>query len=374
MSGMMLNFAGVTATSVPGAPTIGTATATGKTTATVAYTAPASNGGSVITSYTATSSPSGITGTLSQAGSGTITVSGLTANTAYTFTVTATNAIGQSAASAASNSITTLAVTCATFTSSGSYSWVAPSGVTSASAVVVSAAASPCGSGAAGDLVYGNGFAVTPGNTYTVYIAAAGAACTSAQTSLRQAFSPNNYLVVAGHYGVTTYCRGTAVSGFGNGNGGMSGGAGGYTGNGGGTGVAGSGGGGGGGGGQGAVNAPPYYNTSGFGGGGGVGIYGAGSNGAAGTGGCTTYGGSGGGGGSGGSSGTAGSAPSYSGGTGGNGGAYGGSRGDRGFSCYNCGCRTYGTRGQPAGGAVRIVWCVGGQRGAPSFPSTNVGP
>jgi hypothetical protein len=91
---------------IPGAPTIGTATATGSTTATVVYTAPASDGGSVITSYTATSSPSGITGTLSQSGSGTITVSGLTTNTAYTFTVTATNAIGTSAASAASNSVT----------------------------------------------------------------------------------------------------------------------------------------------------------------------------------------------------------------------------------------------------------------------------
>ena len=91
---------------VPGAPTIGTATATNNTTATVDYTAPVSDGGATITSYTATSSPSGITGTLSQAGSGTITISGLTLGTPYTFTVTATNSAGTSAASAASNSVT----------------------------------------------------------------------------------------------------------------------------------------------------------------------------------------------------------------------------------------------------------------------------
>lgn len=94
----------------PDAPTIGTATATGTTTATVAYTAPAFNGGSPITSYTATSSPGGITGTISQAGSGTITVSGLSSGTNYTFTVTATNAFGTSASSSASNSIITVPV------------------------------------------------------------------------------------------------------------------------------------------------------------------------------------------------------------------------------------------------------------------------
>jgi hypothetical protein len=92
---------------ISGAPTIGTATATGSTTATVVFTAPTSNGGSAITSYTATSSPGGITGTLNQSGSGTITVSGLSPGASYTFTVTATNAVGTSAASAASNSITT---------------------------------------------------------------------------------------------------------------------------------------------------------------------------------------------------------------------------------------------------------------------------
>jgi len=94
----------------PNAPTIGTATATSSTTATVAYTAPAFDGGSPITSYTATSSPSGITGTISQAGSGTITVSGLSAGITYTFTVTATNIIGTSNPSSASNSTTTVPV------------------------------------------------------------------------------------------------------------------------------------------------------------------------------------------------------------------------------------------------------------------------
>ena len=88
----------------PDAPTIGTASA-GNTQATVPFTAPSSDGGSAITSYTATSSPGDFTGTISQSGSGSIIVSGLTNGTAYTFTVTATNAIGTSLASAVSNSV-----------------------------------------------------------------------------------------------------------------------------------------------------------------------------------------------------------------------------------------------------------------------------
>ena len=89
---------------VPLAPTIGTAAVASSTSATVAFTAP-DTGGSAITGYTATSTPGSITHT---GASSPITVSGLTPNTAYTFTVTATNAIGTGAASAASNSITTL--------------------------------------------------------------------------------------------------------------------------------------------------------------------------------------------------------------------------------------------------------------------------
>jgi hypothetical protein len=90
----------ITATTVPQAPTIGTATA-GNASATVTYTANAT-GGKAVSTYTATSSPGSLTGT----GSSPITVSGLTNGTAYTFTVTATNANGTSTASAASNSVT----------------------------------------------------------------------------------------------------------------------------------------------------------------------------------------------------------------------------------------------------------------------------
>lgn len=86
----------------PGAPTIGTATA-GNAQATVAFTAPASNGGSPITSYTVTANPGAIT---RNATSSPYTFTGLTNGTAYTFTVTATNATGTGAASAASNSVT----------------------------------------------------------------------------------------------------------------------------------------------------------------------------------------------------------------------------------------------------------------------------
>jgi len=92
---------GVTATTVPQAPTIGTATA-GDAQASVTFTANAT-GGSAITSYIVTSSPGNIT---ASGASSPLTVTGLTNGTAYTFTVTATNANGTSAASAASSSVT----------------------------------------------------------------------------------------------------------------------------------------------------------------------------------------------------------------------------------------------------------------------------
>lgn len=90
------------AATVPGAPTIGTATG-GNATASVTFTPPASDGGSAIIDYTVTSTPGNKTANFA---SSPITVSGLSNGTAYTFAVTARNAIGSSVASAASNTVT----------------------------------------------------------------------------------------------------------------------------------------------------------------------------------------------------------------------------------------------------------------------------
>ncbi|HCE45674.1 MAG TPA: laccase [Lentisphaeria bacterium] len=87
---------------LPGAPTVGKITA-GIGQATVAFTAPVSNGGSPITSYTVTSNPGGFTAAKKTSP---IIVTGLTGGTPYTFTVTATNALGTGAASAASGAVT----------------------------------------------------------------------------------------------------------------------------------------------------------------------------------------------------------------------------------------------------------------------------
>ena len=93
----------VIAAVVPGAPTIGAATA-GEQQATVSFAPPVFNGGTAITGYTATSNPNGVTGTCA---SSPCVITGLQAGTSYTFTVTATNAAGTGAPSAASNAVTT---------------------------------------------------------------------------------------------------------------------------------------------------------------------------------------------------------------------------------------------------------------------------
>jgi hypothetical protein len=93
----------VTPLTAPTAPT-GVMATRGVATAVVSWTAPVSNGGSSVTRYTVKASPGGRTATTT--GATTATVTGLASNTSYTFTVTATNAIGTSAASAASTAAT----------------------------------------------------------------------------------------------------------------------------------------------------------------------------------------------------------------------------------------------------------------------------
>jgi len=85
----------------PDAPTGVSATSGGNATTTVSWTAP-SDGGSAITSYTATSNA----GQTCSNATTSCSVAGLTNGTPYTFTVTATNAIGVSDPSAASAAAT----------------------------------------------------------------------------------------------------------------------------------------------------------------------------------------------------------------------------------------------------------------------------
>lgn len=92
----------------PGAPRSPVVSNVTNNSATVTVSAPADNGSSsAVSQYTATSSPGGITAT---SATPVINVTGLSAATSYTFTVTATNAIGTGPASTPSTPTSTWSI------------------------------------------------------------------------------------------------------------------------------------------------------------------------------------------------------------------------------------------------------------------------
>jgi hypothetical protein len=375
---VLLKAAGLWATAIaaPSAPTSVTAAYNFSTNqATITFTAPGSNG-SPITSYTVTSSG----GQTATGTSSPIVMSGLPTGPAYTFTVVASSAIGNSSASAQSNSVmTTIPVGQQAYTTPGDYSWIAPAGVTSVSVVAVGQGGSPSGNGGGGGggggLGWKNNITVVPGQSYTVAVTLNGdsyfisAATVRGGVGSASAYYPGGGTQYGGAGGTFTGDGGGNGGAGGSGQwsycGGGGGGTGGYSGNGGQGGVgyysggsggsAGSGGGGGGGGGANG-NALGYSGS----GGGGVGILGQGVSGAAGI-----IGG-----------GYGGSAPTPG---GGGSGGYQGSNGSTGGSVNNPNIGRYGGGGGGPGGgggdvyqhggfgAVRIIW-PGNTR---SFPSTN---
>jgi len=242
------------------------------------------------------------------------------------------------------------------FTTPGTFSWVAPAGVTSVCVVAV-------GGGSykgAGGLGWKNNIVVIPGNSYSVRV---GTAAPFSGSNGQSSYFISDATVSGG--GGTWNGGGGGFIGTGGGNGGGSsgtlgaGGAGGYAGNG--------------------AAAPGSYNANGLagaggsggsgslvssagitfygGGGGGVGILGQGANGVAGL--VSGLSAGGGGGGSGGGTGDTGSSSE----TPGNGGLYGGAGGGG----YND-VTAEETTNLGARGAVRIIWGAGR-----AFPSTNTG-
>ena len=372
----------------PNAPTALSAVANSGTAVTVYWSTPYPLylGTNVITSYTLKETTTGITKTITTASTygngGTVTVSNtvydLSPLTTYSFIVYANNIYGTSAASLAVSTTTYVAAGSAVYAQPGSYTWVAPTDVTSVSVVAVGGggggSSNLFGSCVGGDSYFyntgllnalGGGISVSTGCTDKV--ASFGNPGSNAGAA-NSGGTRDNYPILK-HGGT---------------------GAGGYTNAGGITGLASSGGGGGGAG----CGPGPYLSG---GGGGGVGLFGLGSNGTAGVN-CITVGDSTGG--KGGSGGTNGGCSTISGGQyySGHGGKFGGGGGGgRAVSGGGGGSLSYlnnytvtpgnsynlvvGAGGAPQAtsysctwggkggdGGVRIVWPGQVRR----FPNTNV--
>ena len=194
---------------VPGAPTDVKVVA-GNASVDVSWIAPISDGASAITAYTVTASPGGATCVAKGATS--CTVSGLTNGTAYTVSVTATNAVGTSTASKSSASFTpstkpgaptTVKLTAAN--ASLGVAWTAPADNGGSAVTSYTATASPGGASCAttsGTTCTITG--LTNGTAYTVTVTATNANGTgpastpsAAATPITTASAPTSVAIAA---------------------------------------------------------------------------------------------------------------------------------------------------------------------------------
>lgn len=180
-SGTSINTANaspVTPTTLPAAPTIGTATA-GKASATLTFTA-GNTGGKAISNYKYSTDGTTYTAFSPAQTTSPLTISGLTNGTAVTFTIKAVNANGDSIASSASNSVTPTAptVTGGALVTSGGYNYRiftsnGTLGITNGPETfdilaVGGGGGGGFGGGGAGALVYSPAISVANGNTAIV--------------------------------------------------------------------------------------------------------------------------------------------------------------------------------------------------------------